>query len=63
MKMASIKYTVKLDGAIVAEHVDFEIAIILVEGIFQKYNQQAACSTMEVTIASEAVPDLNSYKP
>jgi len=59
--MESTKYTVKLDGDVVAEHIEFEIAIILVEGIFQKYHQQAACSTMEVTIASEAAPGLDSY--
>ena len=55
--MGSIKYTVKIDGAVVAEHMDLETAIILLEALFQKYFKQAGCGGMEVTIASKPLWD------
>ena len=51
--MASLKFTVKIDGAVVAEHMDLETACILLEAVFQKYFETANAGGMEVTIVSE----------
>lgn len=51
--MASLKFTVKIDGAVVAEHMDLETACILLEAVFQKYFETASAGGMEVTIVSE----------
>jgi len=50
--VAEIRYTLKIDGAVVAEHMDLETACILLEALFNKYIEQAAHGGMEVTIAS-----------
>ncbi len=51
--MSETKYTVKIDGEIVARHLSMDIVVILVEGIFQKYREQATNVEMEVTVVSE----------
>ena len=53
--MGSLKYTVIMDGAVIAEHIEIETAIILVEGMFQHYWQQAQTVGLSVTIRSEPV--------
>lgn len=51
--MGAIKYTLKIDGVVAAEHMELETACILLEALFQKYYKQAGCGGLEVTIASE----------
>lgn len=51
--MGTIKYTLKIDGVVAAEHMELETACILLEALFQKYYKQAGCGGLEVTIASE----------
>ena len=53
--MGCLKYTVIMDGAVIAEHMEIETAIILVEGLFQRYYQQAQDIGMSITIRSEPV--------
>ena len=51
--MGAIKYTLKIDGVVAAEHMELETACILLEALFQKYFKQAGCGGLEVSIASE----------
>ena len=51
--MGVIKYTLKIDGVVAAEHMELETACVLLEALFNKYFQQAGQEGLEVSIASE----------
>lgn len=59
--MGVIKYTLKIDGVVAAEHMELETACILLEALFQKYYKQAGSGGLEVTIASEPLWEENEY--
>ena len=55
--MASMKFTVKINGAIAAMHMSLEMTCLLLEAIFDKYYQQAERGGIEVTIKSEPLDE------
>ena len=57
------KVTLKIDGEVVARHIGMEIVVILVEGIFQKYRDQATYTAMEVTVVSEPSDRMERAEP
>ena len=50
--MGEQKYMVLLDGMEVAENMSLDMAMILAQGIFEKYHAQAATVGMTVSIAA-----------
>lgn len=50
--MSEQRYMVLLDGMEVAENMPLDIAMILAQGIFEKFHAQAATCGMTVSIAA-----------
>lgn len=52
--MESLRFTVKANGEVIAEHMELEYAVMLLETIFQRYFAEASHG-MEVTVTSEPI--------